>query len=99
MYTTYIMKRTQIYLEDDQDEVLESRAGALGRTKSDLIREAIDSYLGLGEGEAGRLEAFREALAEAAGSAAHLPPGSEYVEEIRRADAERQDELDRKRDG
>ena len=39
------MKRTQIYLDDEQDRRLENRARATGRTKSALIREAIDRLL------------------------------------------------------
>lgn len=41
----YIVKRTQIYLDDDQDRRLARRARASGRTKSALIREAIDRLL------------------------------------------------------
>ena len=39
------MKRTQIYLDDDQDARLEKRARAAGVTKSALIRQAIDAFL------------------------------------------------------
>lgn len=39
------MKRTQIYLDDGQDARLEKRARASGRTKSALIREAINRFL------------------------------------------------------
>ncbi len=39
------MKRTQIYIEDDQDRRLQKRARATGKTKSQLIREAIDRLL------------------------------------------------------
>jgi predicted DNA-binding protein len=39
------MRRTQIYLEESQDERLERRARSEGKTKSALIREAIDDYL------------------------------------------------------
>lgn len=42
MYT-YIVKRTQIYLSEQQDRELQRRATKSGRTKSDLIREAIDA--------------------------------------------------------
>lgn len=42
---TYIVKRTQIYIEDDQDRLLEGRAKAAGTTKSALIRRAIDAFL------------------------------------------------------
>ena len=45
MYNTYIMKRTQIYLDDEHDRRLSERADAAGTTKSALIREAIDAYL------------------------------------------------------
>ena len=42
---TYTMKRTQIYIDDDQDRLLERRAKAAGTTKSALIRRAIDAFL------------------------------------------------------
>jgi predicted DNA-binding protein len=42
---TYIMRRTQIYLDDDQDRRLERRARATGTSRSALIREAIDRFL------------------------------------------------------
>jgi hypothetical protein len=43
MYNLYIMRRTQIYLSDNQGSFLERRARATGRTMSQLIREAIDA--------------------------------------------------------
>lgn len=39
------MRRTQIYLDEDQDRRLQARARADGITKSALIREAIDQFL------------------------------------------------------
>ncbi|MGH9196999.1 MAG: CopG family transcriptional regulator [Acidimicrobiia bacterium] len=39
------MKRTQIYLDDDQDRRLRARARADGTTKSAVIREAIEAFL------------------------------------------------------
>lgn len=39
------MKRTQIYLDEEQDRRLERRARAVGKTKSALIREAVDQLL------------------------------------------------------
>ena len=39
------MKRTQIYIDDEQDRRLEKRARATGKSKSQLIREAIDRLL------------------------------------------------------
>ncbi len=41
----YIVKRTQIYLDEEQDRKLERRARAAAVTKSALIREAIDRFL------------------------------------------------------
>lgn len=42
---TYTMRRTQIYLDEDQDRRLQARANAAGVTKSALIREAIEQFL------------------------------------------------------
>jgi predicted transcriptional regulator len=39
------MVRTQIYLTEEQQRDLEQLAAITGRRKSDLIREALDSYL------------------------------------------------------
>ncbi len=41
----YIVKRTQIYLDEEQDRRLRKRARATGKTKSALIRDAIDRLL------------------------------------------------------
>ena len=40
------MTRTQIYLTDDQRNSLGSRAARTGRPMSELIREALEEYLG-----------------------------------------------------
>lgn len=39
------MHRTQIYLTDVQRRALKSIARRLGRTQSDLIRSALDTYI------------------------------------------------------
>jgi predicted transcriptional regulator len=88
------MHRTQIYLPDEQERALADRAERLGRTKSALIREAIDSYLEPRSGQATALARLRTAVADARGCAAYLPPGEHYVEELRAADRERARELD-----
>ncbi|MGH2731167.1 MAG: CopG family transcriptional regulator [Actinomycetota bacterium] len=62
------MKRTQIYLEDDQDTRLEKRARATGVTKSALIREAIDAFLALRR----RPSDLEAALGETAGALPEL---------------------------
>lgn len=98
MYALYIVRRTQIYLDESQHERLGKRAAAAGTTKSDLIREALDAYLAGPENEKTQLLAFRAAVRAVAGSARRLPKGRRYVEQLRRADAERERELqDRRR--
>jgi predicted DNA-binding protein len=83
------LRRTQIYLSDEQERALVARARMGGRTKSALIREAIDTYLRPAPAEDLALTRLQVALREAAGIAPHLPPGKEYVEEIRRRDTRR----------
>lgn len=97
MYPTYIMKRTQIYLTEGQDERLARLAAASGVTKSTLIREAIDSFLDGPGTDAVLVARFRAALDEVERHPVSLPPGGEYVEQLRRADLARQEELDRRR--
>ena len=94
---SYIMKRTQIYVDEEQDESLAKRAAAAGVTKSTLIREAIEAYL-KGPADTGlRLDRFRAAVRAAAGSADYLPDGKSYVESLRALDARRQEEIERRR--
>jgi predicted transcriptional regulator len=97
MYVPYIMKRTQIYLEADQDRRLSARARAAGATKSTLIREAVETYLSASDDEAAQLTAFRGALDAIAGSPADLPDGRTYVERLRQADRERDEEIEKRR--
>ncbi len=97
MYDTYIMKRTQIYLEEAQHDTLSRRAAVVGTTKSDLIREAVDAYLAGPRAERGQLLAFRDAVRAAAGSVPRLPEGSRYVEELRAIDADRERALEHRR--
>jgi predicted DNA-binding protein len=94
MYAVYIMHRTQIYLAEAQEQALAARAERLGRTRSALIREAIDSYLEPRGTEQTALARLRTAVADARGCASYLAPGERYVEELRAADHERARELD-----
>jgi predicted transcriptional regulator len=91
------MHRTQIYLADDQEQALATRARQVGRTKSALIREAIDSYLAPVPTEQAALSRLRAAVANASGVAPYLPPGEHYAEDLRAADRERERELDERR--
>lgn len=87
MYAPYIMERTQIYLTDQQASALDRRARASGRTRSDLIREAIDRvYL---SAQAEREETLRT-LQETFGAwKGRRPGGKAYVERLRARGARR----------
>lgn len=91
------MKRTQIYLDEDQDARLAKRAEAAGVTKSTLIRQALDDFLQGPSDEGSRLARFLTAVEEIAGDPLDLPDGAAYVEQVRAADIERQRELDRRK--
>lgn len=97
MYSSYIVKRTQIYLDDRQDDGLARRAAAEGVTKSALIRRAVDEYLDTDANDDLRLARFRAAVDAVAGAAPDLPQGSLYVERLRALDASRQEEIERRR--
>ena len=95
MYAAYIMRRTQIYLEDAQSRQLAERARRRGTTSSHVIREAVDAYLARPESEDERvLERYRSALDTAFGAAPHLAAGSAYVEQLRAADLHRTAQLE-----
>ncbi|MFT3852601.1 MAG: CopG family transcriptional regulator [Ilumatobacteraceae bacterium] len=83
------MRRTQIYLDDDQHALLDERAADLGTTKSDVIREAIDRYLGRSAGDAAAAARWRAAVTESFGIAPGLDDGAAYTARLRDADAAR----------
>lgn len=84
------MRRTQIYLDQAQTARLDERAAAEGTSRSTVIRRAVDAYLEHEDRDTAAWKAqWRKALESSAGIAPYLGDGSEYVEEIRRADAER----------
>jgi len=94
MYTSYIVKRTQIYLAERQAEELGRRAAARGVTASRMIREAIDEYLAGPDDDDHALRRFHAALREGFGAAPSLSSGAAYVDDLRQADRDRQAELD-----
>ena len=90
------MRRTQIYLDQEQAARLDERAAAEGTSRSTVIRRAVDVYLEQEERDTAAWRAqWKEALEKSAGVAAYLGEGSEYVEEIRRVDAERLAQFER----
>jgi hypothetical protein len=62
------MKRTQIYLTEEQDRLLAGRAAALGLPKAEVIRRLLDEHLGIDAG-AERKEAIRQTAGLLAGYA------------------------------
>lgn len=89
------MNRTQIYLDETQTARLDERAAAEGTSRSTVIRRAVDAYLTQDDRDAAAWRAqWKKALDETAGRAPHLAEGGEYVEDIRRADAERLSRLE-----
>ncbi|MFL5798920.1 MAG: ribbon-helix-helix protein, CopG family [Actinomycetota bacterium] len=91
------MKRTQIYLEEEQDRKLGLRASAARVTKSTLIRQAIDALLESPTDDAQRLARFHAALDEVERKPIPIEGGRSYVEAIREADTRRQAEIDTRR--
>lgn len=98
MYNSYIVKRTQIYLDDDQARELAHRARVRGTTGSRMIREAIDQYLAEPNDTDERLARFRAAVKEASGTAPYLPDGAKYVDEFRGHDSDRDADLAKRAD-
>jgi|AntDryMetagUQ889_1029465.scaffolds.fasta_scaffold108835_1 predicted transcriptional regulator len=84
------MRRTQIYLDEDQAARLDGRAAAEGVTRSLVIRRAVDDYLTREEhDEAAWRAQWDKAVRKTAGIARHLPEGAAYVEALRAADVDR----------
>ena len=87
MYVIYIMTRTQIYIEDDQKEALETLAKSRGVAMADLIREGIDAIL-----SASRTSAMAKSIEDLAGmwsDREDIPDGVSYEDSIRRGWSQR----------
>jgi predicted DNA-binding protein len=86
MYT-YIVDRTQIYLTEEESAALDRASIATGKTKSQLIREAIDEKYRVRPS----LEEFMVALDAASGIWKDRPERdpAAYVEAGRRIEEER----------
>ncbi len=83
MYARYTLRRTQIYLGEEQHAELSRRAAAAGITVSQLIRGAIDDVLDQAEPDEQWRSGWRQAVAATAGIAPYLPEGTVYVDEMR----------------
>jgi len=81
MYTYIAMERTQIYLTTSQTTELDKRARQQGTTRSHLIREAVETYLG----PTWDAEAFKKALEGFAGVWADRDDIDEIRENMREA--------------
>ena len=98
MYTIYIMRRTQIYLDPAQAAELAIRARRRGVTSSHMIREAIEHYLAEpGDDPARRLASFRAAVDRSFGTVPRLEDGASFTEDLRRADRQRAEALEARR--
>jgi len=82
MYTAYIVRRTQIYLTEEQGELLERRSKASGQTISELIRAAVDSAYSRRRGMT-RAQKIRVAQRTAGAWTDRAESGAEYVDRIR----------------
>ena len=90
MYDSYIMRRTQIYLDPEQAAALAERASRVGTTSSHLIREAVTEYLA----EADRDDRVALSRQRAAVDAAFdilpgLPDADTYLSAVRQGEAAR----------
>lgn len=82
MYAVYIMRRTQIYLSDEQGRLLAQRSKATGVTVSQLIRDAITEVYTRPTGR--RLEERLRVARRASGAWKDFPEsGAEFVERLR----------------
>ncbi|HVB76404.1 MAG TPA: CopG family transcriptional regulator [Candidatus Nitrosotalea sp.] len=82
VYDTYIMRRTQIYLDDGQVAQLRAAAKTSAKSVSEIIRDAIDEKLA----RVGEVDDFERALAGVAGIWADrgdIGSTDEYVRKVR----------------
>lgn len=78
------MKRTQIYISDEQERRIASRAADAGASKAEIIRRLLDRGLGIDNGAEVQLRAVNETfniLPEA-------PDWPEWLAQVRGVDAD-----------
>ncbi len=89
MYTSDV-RRTQIYLTEEQHARITARADDLGVSKAEVIRRVLDAALGIDDGVAVRVAA----IDATAGLLADAPDWPQWLESVRgRSAAERLEEL------
>ena len=74
------MKRTQIYITDEQDARIGQRAKELEVSKAEVIRQILDVYLGVA-GDAERQA--REIIQATSGILADYPDWEEWLASVR----------------
>ena len=82
MYAIYIMRRTQIYLSEEQGRLLQRRSKATGDSVSELIRSAIDEAYRRPRA-ATRIDRVQIARRTAGAWRDHSEAGAEYAEPMR----------------
>lgn len=82
MYDLYIMRRTQIYLSEEQGRLLQQRSTATGETVSQLIRAAIDDTYG-NQRRANKADRVQIARRTAGAWRDRTETGAEFVERLR----------------
>lgn len=80
MVYIYIMLRTQIYLREQEDQMLRKLSKSSGLTKSQLIRHAIELTYFSGKSQ----ETALKALERSAGAWKRSESGKQFVERIRK---------------
>ena len=73
------MRRTQIYLTDEQDRLVAARAQDAGVAKAEIIRTLLDAGLGLSDG----VEERRRAISETFGILPDAPDWPGWLSEVR----------------
>ena len=92
---SYIMRRTQIYLDEEQDRRLAERARATGRTKVRPDPGGGRPPARHAPGEEEELARFRPAVDAAFGIAPYLEDGATYVRKLRDIDRRREERRER----
>jgi hypothetical protein len=73
------MKRTQIYITDEQDRLIGERARDLGVSKADVIRRFLDRGLEIGTRE----DESRALILQTSGVLADYPDWPEWLRAVR----------------